>query len=161
MSMTESDAIEILLQILYDEKIGEEGTKAFQMAIHSLEEIQQYREYKEIFESHFTEDALKLFSDKEEFSKWFERGKWHVLKCDELGREVEAYRAIGTVSEFRELKEKETAKKPIYSDFDENEDEEIIPYKAVCPACGYEFEFGTWNDEQNHHCECGQRMLWD
>ena len=74
-------------------------------AIQALEEIQQYREYKEIFESHFSEDPLKLFSDKEEFSKWFERGKWHVLKCDELGREVEAYRAIGTVSEFRELKE--------------------------------------------------------
>ena len=71
------------------------------------------------------------------------------------------YSKIGTVEEFKELKEKATAKKPIYSDFDENEDEEIIPYKAVCPACGYEFEFGTWNDEQNHHCECGQRMLWD
>lgn len=75
--------------------------------------------------------------------------------------QVQKYRTIGTVSEFRELKEKATAKKPLYSDFDENEDEEIIPYKAVCPACGYEFEFGTWNDEQNHHCECGQRMLWD
>jgi hypothetical protein len=68
---------------------------------------------------------------------------------------------IDALDEFRELKEKATAKKPIYSDFDENEDEEIIPYKAVCPVCGYEFEFGTWNDEQNHHCECGQRMLWN
>lgn len=67
---------------------------------------------------------------------------------------------IEALEEFRELKKKATAKKPIYSDFDENEDEEIIPYKAVCPVCGYEFEFGTWNDEQNHHCECGQRMLW-
>ena len=46
------------------------------------------------------------------------------------------YSKIGTVEEFKELKEKATAKKPIYSDFDENEDEEIIPYKAVCPACG-------------------------
>lgn len=62
---------------------------------------------------------------------------------------------------IKDALEKATAKKPIYSDFDENEEEEIIPYKAVCPVCGYEFEFGTWNDEQNHHCECGQRMLWD
>lgn len=64
-------------------------------AISALEEIQQYREYREIFESHFTEDALKLFSDKEEFSKWLERGKWIAKKCDELSRGVEAYRAIG------------------------------------------------------------------
>jgi hypothetical protein len=80
---------------------------------------------------------------------------------------IQELHAIGTVSEFRELKEKTTAKMPIYSDFDENGEvdengeEVIIPYKATCPVCGYEFEFGTWNDEQNHHCSCGQRMLWD
>lgn len=81
--------------------------------------------------------------------------------------EIQQYRAIGTVEELRELKEKATEKKPVYSDFDENGEVDengeavIIPYKAVCPVCGYEFEFGTWNDEENHHCECGQRMLWD
>lgn len=56
--------------------------------------------------------------------------------------------------------EKQIAKKPIYSDFDDNGYEEIIPYKAVCPTCGYEFEFGTWNDEHNHHCDCGQKLDW-
>lgn len=56
--------------------------------------------------------------------------------------------------------EKQIAKKPIYSDFDDNGHEEIIPYKAVCPTCGYEFEFGTWNNEQNHHCDCGQKLDW-
>lgn len=81
-----------------------------------------------------------------------------VLK--DKARVAEQFEAIGTVSDFRELKEKATAKKPIYSDFDENGYEEIIPYKAVCPVCGHEFEFGTWNDVENHHCECGQRMLW-
>jgi|GEM_PF-4946345 len=123
---------------------GEERhNEPYEKAIKALEEIQQYREYREIFESHFTEDALKLFSDKEEFSKWFERGKWHVLKCDELGREVEAYRAIGTVSEFRELKEKATAKKPAYQGEHEK-----------CPTCG-SFCIGEY-------CiKCGQRILWD
>ena len=56
--------------------------------------------------------------------------------------------------------EKQIPKKPIYSEFDKNELEEIIPYKAECPFCRYEFEFGTWNDENNHHCVCGQKMDW-
>lgn len=104
--------------VLWESASNTEMVEAVKVAITALEEIQQYREYREIFESHFTEDALKLFSDKEEFSKWFERGKWHVLKCDELGREVEKYRAIGTVSEFRELKERS----------DRMKDEECVYY---------------------------------
>lgn len=78
----------------------------------------------------------------------------------EVVEELNAYRAIGTIEEFKALKEKAESKKPIYSEFDENELEEIIPYKATCPTCGFEFEFGTWNDEENHHCKCGQRMNW-
>ena len=56
--------------------------------------------------------------------------------------------------------EKQVPKKPIYSEFDDNGYDEIIPYKAECPTCGYEFEFGTWNDEENHHCICGQKIDW-
>ena len=56
--------------------------------------------------------------------------------------------------------EMQIPKKPIYSDFDDNGNDEIIPYKAVCPVCGCEFEFGTWNDEENHHCKCGQNIYW-
>ena len=114
-------------------------------------------------------------TESEKVNKWFDselsmrpEESLDSVECEEVKeiclnaiKEREQYRAIGTVSEFAELKGKATPKKPIYSDFDENEDEEIIPYKAVCPVCGYEFEFGTWNDEENHHCECGQKMLWD
>ena len=74
---------------------------------------------------------------------------------------VQQFEAIGTIERFRELTEKAEPKKPVYSNFDENELGEIIPYKATCPTCGFEFEFGTWNDEENHHCECGQRMNWE
>ena len=56
--------------------------------------------------------------------------------------------------------EKQIPKKPIYSDFDDNEIGEIIPYKAECPVCGNIFKFGTWNDEENHHCKCGQKINW-
>ena len=54
--------------------------------------------------------------------------------------------------------EKQIPRKPIYSDYDDNGFGEIIPYTAICPICGYEFEFGTWNE--NHHCVCGQAMDW-
>ena len=75
-------------------------------------------------------------------------------------KKSQVYESIGTIEEFKALKEKIVAKKPIYGDFDENEAEEIIPHKAVCPVCGHEFEFGTWNDEENHHCVCGQKLDW-
>ncbi len=136
MSMTVEEAMQILDSM--KEPYCEEENEALNMAITALEEIQEFRK-----ENITIQRALDMMCD---------------LTC--ATEIIEEFEAIGTVSEFRELKEKATAKKPIYSDFDENEDEEIIPYKAVCPVCGYEFEFGTWNDEQNHHCECGQRMLW-
>lgn len=63
------------------------------------------RKYKEIFESHFSEEALKLLSNKEEFGKWLERGRWIAKKCDEINRELEQYRAIGTVEELKSMKE--------------------------------------------------------
>ena len=56
--------------------------------------------------------------------------------------------------------EKQIAKEPIYSDYEDNGFDEIIPHKAECPVCGNEFEFGTWNDEDSHHCYCGQRIKW-
>lgn len=75
--------------------------------------------------------------------------------------EILQYREIGTVEEFKDLKEKSIPKKPIYSDYDDNGDDKIIPYKAVCPVCENKFEFGYWNDEYNHHCICGQAMNWE
>ena len=62
---------------------------------------------------------------------------------------------------IQELVDKATANKPIYSDFEENDDGDgIIPTRAECPYCGYEFEFGTWNESENHHCVCGQAIDW-
>lgn len=59
-----------------------------------------------------------------------------------------------------EALEKQMPKKPIYSDFDDNGFDEIIPHRAECPACGESVEFGKWNDEESHHCECGQAIDW-
>lgn len=56
--------------------------------------------------------------------------------------------------------EKQIKKKPTFSDYDDNGYDGMIPHTAKCPTCENEFEFGTWNEEENHHCVCGQAMDW-
>ena len=68
------------------------------IALKALEEIQQY---KKIFEAHFSKEALELLSDKEEFGKWLERGKWIAKKCEEINKELEEYHKLGTVEELK------------------------------------------------------------
>lgn len=55
---------------------------------------------------------------------------------------------------------KQISLKPKYSAYGDRGDGEIIPFKAKCPTCEHEFEFGYWNDEDNHHCICGQKIDW-
>lgn len=57
--------------------------------------------------------------------------------------------------------EKQIPMKPVYSDYDDNGDDEIIPNEAKCPVCGHEFEFGTWNEWDTPYCVCGQKMDWN
>lgn len=59
-----------------------------------------------------------------------------------------------------EALEKQIPKKPIYSNYDDNGFDKIIPYRAECPACEESVEFGKWNAEESHHCECGQALDW-
>lgn len=76
--------------------------------------------------------------------------------------EVAEYRCrFAALSMAIEALEKQIPKKPIYSDFNDNGFDEIIPYRAECPACGESVEFGKWNDEESHHCECGQALNWE
>ena len=64
----------------------------------------------------------------------------------------------GYVWKYTNNIEKQIPKNPIYSDYDDNGFGDVIPYTAKCPVCGYEFDFGTWNE--NHHCICGQALDW-
>ena len=82
--------------------------------------------------------------------------------CDGYRKELEQYRALGTVEELKEAREKQIPKKPIYRDFKEDDEgEKMIPHKAECQVCGYEFEFGEWNDIDNPYCKCGQKIDWE
>ena len=72
-------------------------------------------------------------------------GSSEVASCAEKAlEELNQYRAIGTVSEFRELKEKATAKFPNYVYLDE----------PLCPYCQMILDGGE------EYCECGQKLDW-
>ena len=139
--MTESERALITLRNALECATDDVTREDLEFAIQALEKVQQFEaigtieEFKAI--KHWKSDIIESFI------------KYDVNSVDEL------------MKRFRELTEKAEQKKPIYSEFDENELGEIIPYKATCPNCGFEFEFGTWNDEENHHCECGQYMNWE
>ena len=66
--------------------------------------------------------------------------------------EIQQYRAIGTVSEFQQLKEKATGKKPYYVKYDYNGNPEQVVYN--CPNCkGFVLY-------QHGACSCGQKLDW-
>ena len=75
--------------------------------------------------------------------------------------EIQQYRAIGTVSEFRELKEKATAKKVVdihksvcVEDIEFNGEHTLYGY---CPSCNT-FLCDLWNEKS---CgECNQVVDW-
>lgn len=73
--------------------------------------------------------------------------------------EIQKYRAIGTVEEFREAREGETPKKPIMKPFYEDMEEEYL----CCPACGdiLTDRIPVDNKDFYFHClNCGQKLDW-
>lgn len=68
-----------------------------------------------------------------------------AIKCM---KEVEQYRALGTVEELKEAREKQVAKKPI-------EAEHFNCFNYECPICE-----GWLYHEQEYCDECGQALKW-
>lgn len=170
--MTENEAISMLEQgdknangtdFTYEEYLEaiEMGRKALEektMLNEIMHELSEYQAIGTVEEIQKKINSLKYDCSRYEEQLSIARDEKQVYTEDDLL--LEKYRAIGTIEEFQALKEKNKPKKPIYSDFDDNGDDEIIPYKAICPICGNEFEFGSWNEEENHHCICGQKLDW-
>ena len=156
--MTENEAIKELKYI--KRRCDNEGRykdcDALEKAIKALEEIQQYRVYIEIFENHFCKEALELLSDKEEFRKWLERGKWIAKKCDEINRKLESFEAIGTIEEFKALKEKSVEKKP-HSISIAND---IGNSMVECPICHARSDYDVKSIKRGYCWKCGQKLDW-
>ena len=72
---------------------------------------------------------------------------------------LEQYRAIGTVEECREAREKQIQKKPIMKPFYEDTKEEYL----CCPICGdiLTDRIPMDNKDFYFHClNCGQKLDW-
>lgn len=69
--------------------------------------------------------------------------------------EIQQYRAIGTVEEFKALKEKDTPKKPIIKEW----------CPAICPNCKQNLSESRGDGYWLHYtslerCDCGQKLDW-
>ena len=71
--------------------------------------------------------------------------------------EVQSYRQIGTVEEFREAVEKQTAKKPDYEG-DGYSDGQLVYDTWICPCCGQHYEVDC--DRYDYCPNCGQKLDW-
>lgn len=77
-------------------------------------------------------------------------------------KEIKQYRAIGTVEECREARERQRAQKPIYKHY---EDKGESPYiKISCPnGCGIRLYPTTERNLAHEHVfcpKCGQKLDW-
>lgn len=67
--------------------------KAIEMAIKALEQPdrnaqERYEDLCEYFKD-CSDKGMGILGDRKEFKAWLERLHWHVVRCDELGRELE------------------------------------------------------------------------
>ena len=119
---------------------------------------------QEAIKKHITECEERIFRIKD----FLERSKdAHIDECKEnilvletaiqALEEVEQYRALGTVEELKEAREKQVAKKPNKHEEDilgeyyscpncmNNELDDI--FDNYCPRCGQALEWGEENDD--------------
>lgn len=71
--------------------------------------------------------------------------------------ELRQYRALGTVEELREAKEKQIPKKVVIR----KNESVYMPDRCYCPICGKQQKRTYKNVSQGCYCErCGQRLEW-
>lgn len=155
--MTENESIKILkrdLAIQIENKALPDGIKAIETAIQALEEIQQYRAMEERLNGISVEQTVNGFINlvEKETHEGYERGR--ILTNAEADM-WNACRAIGTVEEFKALKEKNVAKKPIRS--------ATSMYGWDCPNCKDYVYNDYWDNDimPPKRCDiCGQALDW-
>ena len=155
--MTENEAIKkIQYRINTASDVVGKGAdaKAFEdleMAIQALEEIQQYRAMEEKLNGISVEQVVNGFINvtEDRTDEGYERGR--ILTNAEADMWNE-YRAIGTIDEFKDLKEKSVAKKPL-------NDGMRIPFSYYCPNCKEELSDDGYKPDEEYCVNCGQHIL--
>lgn len=72
--------------------------------------------------------------------------------------EIQQYRCIGTVEEFKALKEKAEPKKPTYEGDGYAPDGSFVWDEWLCPNCGTRYEVDY--DKYDYCPNCGQAIDW-
>ena len=139
--------------------------QGYEKAIKALEEVQQYRKYKNKFREIYgnCEDALDVMLDlltKYEMPELNGKADYKLrLLTDKDADKWDAYRTIGTPEECRAWKEKQNAKKVISFDYNNG----TVNYG--CPVCKRKIISkidGKWcGGTFNEYCDrCGQKLDW-
>lgn len=125
-------------------------TENEKMLIERQEELLDFTEKMLYYaKSKNNEKCIKIYSESKKVSET-------IIKALE---ELEQYRAIGTVEECRETREKQRSKKPIIKPFYEDMEEEYL----CCPTCGdiLTDRIPVDNKDFYFHClNCGQKLDW-
>mgnify|MGYP003553411757 CR=1 FL=1 len=117
----------------YEQGNRGQSKEALSVAISALEEVQKIKELGDCY-----------IIPK--------NGTWEVNGIDihKALEEIQQYRAIGTVSEFRELKEKAMAKKPRF-----------YAHNYHCTECGNLVGNNEFHWQRFEYCDkCGQKLDW-
>ena len=127
--------------------------------LYKGEKTKKYNESIDSLENSFVREIKdKNITDELEILNWYRN--LYYKETDGTERHTMAWAINNAFANYNVL-DKQIAKEPVYSAYEDNGFGEIIPYEAVCPTCGYAFKFGEFNDEDNHHCVCGQRIDWN
>lgn len=132
---------------------------AIDVAIKALEELQMYKQGglclipSEVYKKQCEElDAYKEIGtaeDIQEVISFIDLDDEHGI-IDDLEL-LNKYRLLGTVEEFKALKEKNVAKKPNKDEFD----------RFTCPDCGWIVSTEEYGGRFLPHCEnCGRKIDW-
>lgn len=104
----------------------------------------------------------KVFAAKRkslgEYYSNLENCKKEIQACEiavKALEEVQQYRQIGTVQEFRAAMEKQTAKKPDYEG-DGYSEGQLVYDTWICPCCGQHYEVDY--DSYDYCPNCGQKI---
>lgn len=104
--------------------------------------------------------CMRLFmqiNDKASESKFLEEDYIANKLAVKALEEIQQYRAIGTVEECREARERQRGKKPVYP---------YLKSFPTCPNCGevnlqQENEYGNVVENYDFCPDCGQAISWE